>query len=181
MVTGRARGRADDAGTVFVRSVYAEHGEALLGHVTRLTGDRARAEDIVQETVLRAWRNADKLDDDDRPLRPWLFTVASRLVIDDHRARRARPAEVGDEALAATPDASPGADLDAHLDRWQILDALNSLGTAHRDAIVETYYRGRTVTEAALALGVPAGTVKSRVFYGLRALRLALEERGWTP
>src|ERR1700761_4299454 len=86
--------RMDEPGSEFIRSVYAEHGAALLGHVTRLTGDRGKAEDIVQETVLRAWRHAGRLDADERPLRPWLFTVASRLVVDDHRARGSRPPEV---------------------------------------------------------------------------------------
>ena len=62
-----------------------------------------RAEDIVQETLLRAWRNLDRLDENAGPVRPWLFTVAQHLAIDAHRARRARPPEVGDAALAAVP------------------------------------------------------------------------------
>jgi RNA polymerase sigma-70 factor (ECF subfamily) len=184
------RSRTDDPGTVFVREVYAEHGDALLGHALRLCGDRGRAEDIVQETVLRAWRHAERLETDDRPLRPWLFTVASRLAIDEHRARAARPAEVGADVTGLETGGRPAAggwpetgsdELDRRLDVLQIADALNALSPPHRAVIVETYYRGRTVAEAAAVLGVPPGTVKSRVFYGLRALRDALEERGWTP
>jgi RNA polymerase sigma-70 factor (ECF subfamily) len=168
----------DGPGSEFIRSVYAEHGAALLGHVTRLTGDRGKAEDIVQETVLRAWRHAGRLDADERPLRPWLFTVASRLVVDDHRARGSRPPEVSAELLELVP--ADGA-VDRSLDRWQVIEALKSLTPAHREVIVETFYRGHSVAEAAQALAVPPGTVKSRVYYGLRALRLALEEQGWTP
>jgi RNA polymerase sigma-70 factor, ECF subfamily len=161
-----------------VRAVYTEHGSALLAYVTKLTGDRGRAEDIVQETVLRAWRHAERLDADDRPLRPWLFTVAARLVVDEHRARGARPKEVNADLL----EVIPGADrLDGVLDQWQLLDALGSLTPAHRQAVVETFYRGRSIKDAAAVLGVPPGTVKSRAYYALRALRLALEERGWTP
>jgi RNA polymerase sigma-70 factor (ECF subfamily) len=158
--------------------VYAEHAPALLGYVTKLTGDRARAEDIVQETVLRAWRHAERLEADDRPLRPWLFTVAARIVVDEHRARTARPQEVTAELLEVLP---AGDRLDRILDHWQILDALGTLSTAHRQAVIETFYRGRSINEAAAALGIPPGTVKSRAYYALRALRLALEERGWTP
>lgn len=174
----RARHQVDEPGATFIRAVYAEHGEALLGYVTRLTGDRARAEDIVQETVLRAWRNAEQLASDHRPLRPWLFTVAARIVVDDHRARRARPQEVSADLLDLVP---AGDQLDRALEAWQVADAMDTLSGAHRQALVETFYRGRSVTEAAAVIGVPAGTVKSRVFYGLRALRLALEERGWSP
>ncbi len=164
----------------FIRSVYAEHGAALLGHVTRLTGDRGKAEDIVQETVLRAWRHAGRLDADERPLRPWLFTVASRLVVDDHRARGSRPPEVSSEMLELVPDGADNGAVDRSLDRWQVIEALKSLTPSHREVIVETYYRGHSVAEAAQALGIPPGTVKSRVYYGLRALKLALEEQGWT-
>jgi RNA polymerase sigma-70 factor (ECF subfamily) len=172
------RPSAEDQSSTFVRAVYAEHAPALLNYVTRLTGDRAKAEDIVQETVLRAWRHADQLGSDDRPLRPWLFTVAARLVVDDRRARGSRPQEVNGDLLELVP---AGDRLDRMLDHWQVMDALNTLSPVHRQAIVETYYRGYSVNEAAVVLGVPPGTVKSRAFYALRALRLALEERGWTP
>jgi RNA polymerase sigma-70 factor (ECF subfamily) len=69
---------------------------------------------------------------------------------------------------------------DELLQQWLVVDALRSLSHDHRVAIVECYYGGRTVAEAAERLGVPRGTVKSRLHYGMRALRLALEERGVT-
>lgn len=159
-----------------VRAVYAEHGAALLGYAQRLTGDRGQAEDLVQETVLRAWRHADQLVGDGRPLRPWLFTVLARLAADRRRARQSRPVEMGGELLAELPAAD---ELDRALEAWQVADALASLSADHRTVLLETYYRGRTVADAADALGIPVGTVKSRSYYALRALRLALEERGW--
>ena len=63
---------------------------------------------------------------------------------------------------------------------WQVEEALRRVGADHRRVLVEVYYRGRRYAEVARELGVPEGTVKSRVYYGLRALRLALEEMGWS-
>jgi len=161
-----------------LRALYDAHALALLAYALRLCdGDRALAEDLVQETLVRAWRHLDRLDPTAAPVRPWLFTVAQHLAIDAHRARRARPPEVGDAGL----DVVPGMDrIESTLDRIIVTDALQSLSKEHRAVIVETYYRGRTVAEAAGVLGVPPGTVKSRCYYALRALKLALAERGVT-
>jgi RNA polymerase sigma-70 factor, ECF subfamily len=161
-----------------LRALYDAHALALLGYALRLcNGDRAMAEDLVQETLVRAWRHLDQLDPDAAPVRPWLFTVAHHLAIDAHRARSARPSEVGEAAL----DTVPGLDrIEGTLDRIIVTDALQSLSPEHRAVLFETYYRGRTVAEAAAVLGVPVGTVKSRCYYALRALKLALMERGVT-
>ncbi len=167
-----------DPGETFVAALWDEHGDALLGYVTRLVGDPGRAEDIVQEVMLRAWRHADSLDAATRSLRPWLFTVAGHLATDHHRARRSRPEVLGAEAL---DHRSVGDGIDRAVDAWEISAAFGALSAEHRAVLVETYYRGRSVAEAASALGVPEGTVKSRTYYALRALRLALEERGWRP
>jgi RNA polymerase sigma-70 factor (ECF subfamily) len=161
-----------------LRALFDAHASVLLAYAMRLTGgDRARAEDVVQETLVRAWRNLDRLDDSVAPVRPWLFTVAQRIAIDAHRARRSRPAEVGDEMLQVVPALD---ELEPMLDRVVVSEALDSLSREHRAAIVETYYRGRSVAEAAEVLGIPPGTVKSRCYYALRALKLALAERGVT-
>ena len=170
--------RAESSRERSLRALYDQHAPVLLAYALRLTdGDRTRAEDIVQETLLRAWRNLELLDDTVRPVRPWLFTVAQRLAIDAHRARLARPPETGAAALAAVPGLD---EIEPALDRIVIVDALDSLSREHRAVIVETYYRGRSVAEAAHVLGVPEGTVKSRCYYALRALKLALAERGVT-
>jgi RNA polymerase sigma-70 factor, ECF subfamily len=161
-----------------LRVLYDAHASVLLAYALRLTGgDRARAEDVVQETLVRAWRNLDRLDDAVAPVRPWLFTVAQRIVIDAHRARRARPPEVGDAMLAVVPGLDQ---TDAMLDRVVVTEAMDSLSREHRAVLVETYYRGRSVAEAAAVLEIPPGTVKSRCYYALRALKLALAERGVT-
>nr|WP_307795238.1 sigma-70 family RNA polymerase sigma factor [Actinacidiphila acididurans] len=161
-----------------MRALYREHAGALYAYVLRLVaGDRYLAEDVVQETLLRAWKSASKLDTSAKSLRPWLVTVARRIVIDGHRSRQSRPPETSPAALEQVPAQD---ELERSLRLMTISDALGALSAAHREALVETYFKGRTVNEAAEQLGLPPGTVRSRVFYGLRALRNALEERGVT-
>lgn len=162
-----------------IRLLYAEHAGPLLAFVMRLTGgDRQRAEDIVQETLLRAWRNAHRLGAQGQgSLRPWLVTVARRIAIDEHRSEQARPAETYDRDLTAFAESDS---TDRVLRTMTVADALRTLSQSHREILVATYFRGRTVPEAAEELGLPLGTAKSRVYYALRALRTALQERGVT-
>ena len=175
--TGNSRQAQRVSDEELVRALYAEHAAALLRFTLRMTdGDRQRAEDIVQETLLRAWLHPEAIAE--RPARPWLFAVARNLAVDAHRARKARPQEVGEGALNLVPVPD---EADRVLESWAVADALSALRPDHRQVLLETYYRGRSVAEAAAVLGIPAGTVKSRAFYALRALRLALEERGLAP
>jgi RNA polymerase sigma-70 factor (ECF subfamily) len=159
-----------------MRQLHDEHARALWGYCLRLTGnDRARAEDVVQETLLRAWRNLPALDDSRGSVRSWLFTVARNIVIDDWRTRRAQ----SEVPVADVPEGAGESDrTDQVLLSWVVAEALTRLSAEHRAVLVECYYRGLPVADAAERLGVPAGTVKSRTHYALRALRLALEEMG---
>ena len=158
-----------------IRALHDEHGAALWRYVLGLTrGDSARAEDVVQETYLRAWRNVKELDDATGTIRGWLFTVAHRIVIDDWRSRSGKP----ELTTAQPPEQSVSDDTEHVLQAWMVATALNRLTPAHRRVLVECFYRGRTVTEVAALLGVPEGTIKSRTHYALRALRIAFEEMG---
>lgn len=161
-----------------MRTLYKEHAGPLFGYVLRLVaGDRQRAEDVVQETLLRAWRNTDQLKRSTGSLRPWLVTVARRIVIDAHRSRSSRPQEVDPAPLELMPAAD---ELDRVLRLMTISDAMADLTDAHREVLVATYFADRTVNEAAEEMDIPPGTVRSRVFYALRSLKIALEERGVT-
>jgi RNA polymerase sigma-70 factor, ECF subfamily len=156
-----------------VREAYAAHGGELYGFAVRSLRDPGLAEEAVQETFIRAWRAGDRFDPELGSLRTWLFAILRNVVIDLGRARSARP-EVLDEAPEGIEEP-----LEQALLAWQVEEALRLIGTSHRQVIVESYFRGRPYAELAAELGVPEGTIKSRVYYGLRALRNALEELGY--
>ncbi len=163
-----------------LRLLYAEHAGPVLAYLLKLTRDRARAEDLLQETMLRAWRRPAAFEPGRGSVRAWLCTVAHNLVVDDARSRAARPSET--ELTEFTERPEDGVDpYDAALRAWEVADALAALSAEHRAVVIEVYYRRATVAEAAAKLGIPPGTVKSRTFYALRALRLACQERGITP
>jgi RNA polymerase sigma-70 factor, ECF subfamily len=153
------------------------HRAPLVGYVLPLVnGDLQAAEDVVQETMLRGWQHSTELEPEKAG--PWLHTVARNIAFSAYRRRqRTRPREVPLEESAL-----PGADdgVDQMSDVWLLGTALNSLDPAHRAVITELFYHRKTVAEVAEVLGIPEGTVRSRCFYGLRALRAALEKQGIT-
>jgi RNA polymerase sigma-70 factor (ECF subfamily) len=152
--------------------LYAEHGAVLLRLARKLTGgDGASAEDLVQEAMLRAWRHRASTDLTGGSPRGWLSTTLRHLAVDAHRARQARPAEAGPDALPS--QASP-ASTDAIIDRWPLRAAVAALPPRQRQVVVEIYYRDRSVADTARALHIPSGTVKSRLHYALGSLRRAM-------
>ena len=174
--------RGEQTGVVMAQSLDAvmlrlhdEHAGALWGHCLRLTNhDRARAEDVCQETLLRAWRNASILDESQGSVSAWLFTVARNIVNDEARTKRAR----SEIPMGELPEPQGHDDSEQLLTTWLVADAVTRLSPEHRAVLQECYFNGRPVAEAARRLGIPEGTVKSRTHYALRALRLALEEMG---
>ncbi|NUS45547.1 MAG: sigma-70 family RNA polymerase sigma factor [Mycobacteriaceae bacterium] len=159
-----------------MRALYAEHATALWRYTLSLVRDPGRAEDIVQETLLRAWQRPQVLDQSTMSSRAWLFTVARNLAVDEHRsARNRREFRTDSPPEQASPDRS-----DHVLDSWLIADALATLSDEHREVIVRAYYRGLSTHQIATELKVPEGTVKSRMHYGMRALRSVLTDKGVT-
>lgn len=156
-----------------VREAYTAHAGELYGFAVRSLGDSGLAEEAVQETFVRAWRAGERFDPEVGSLRTWLFAILRNVVIDLSRARSVRP-RVAAEGIE--PSAEP---IEEALHSWQVEEALRRIGEGHRRVLIETYYLGRPYAEVAADLGVPEGTVKSRVYYGLRALRVALEEIGY--
>ena len=166
------------AEVVLMERLHAEHLADLRSYCLHLTGnDQARAEDVVQETLLRAWVNASTLDGRYGSVRNWLRRVARNIVIDEWRTPRAKRELPVDEVPEREQQ---GGHADELLLSWVVTDALAQLSEPHREVLLECYYRGASVAEAARRLGIPPGTVKSRTHYALRALRLALEEMGVT-
>ncbi|WTW99089.1 sigma-70 family RNA polymerase sigma factor [Streptomycetaceae bacterium NBC_01309] len=161
-----------DPGADLAERIYQRHAAALLAFCTKLTsGDRQWAEDVVQETMLRAWRHAELLGDQCETLMPWLITVARRIVIDDIRARKTRPPECAPGPLDYLAADDP---CEALLTRLALGEALPTLAWHHREILFEVVVRDRDLKETAAALGIPVGTAKSRRFYAVRALREAL-------
>ena len=178
-ITGRRARRAKQVpGEELVRSLYAEHGRSLLAYAIRLTGDRAAAEDVVQETLLRAWKHADDLRDNVGSVRGWLLTVARNIITDRARARAVRPTEVNQEVDVPAPQRDHADDV---VNAMTVLGAMDRLSPDHRAVLVELYYRGRTVNETAAVLGIAPGTVKSRSYHAVRALRATLAQPGEVP
>lgn len=175
---GSARSDLDEHG---IRAAYSAHAGEMFGFAVRSLHDRGLAEEAVQETFVRAWRFGDRFDPQLGSLRGWLFAILRHVVIDLARARAVWPEPAADETLQrSADDAATSEDrLEQALLAWQIEEALRRLGEDHRRAVLETYFRRRPYAEVAEELGVPEGTVKSRVYYALRALRLTLEEMGW--
>ncbi|MET8894152.1 sigma-70 family RNA polymerase sigma factor [Streptomyces albogriseolus] len=155
-------------------ALQREHGRPLFALLLRLCdGDRQRAEDLVQETLVRAWQHPEALHAENfDSVRPWLLTVARRLAIDARRARQARPAEVGDAVLENARVISDHAERAAAT--LDVREAVKTLTPEHREVLVLVYFQGASVAEAAATLGIPPGTVKSRAYYALRALRRVL-------
>jgi RNA polymerase sigma-70 factor (ECF subfamily) len=158
--------------------LYNLHAKAIFRYLLRLTlGDRREAEDALQETLLRTWRHLRSKPMAVESSRPWLYTVARRVVIDAVRARKARPL-TADGVTDLTELADRDTGVDRMINGQTVRDALMSLSREHRDVLVEVYYRERSVKEAAEILGVPEGTVKSRTYYALKALREAAIQHG---
>lgn len=164
-----------DEQAALLQAIHDAHSQDLLRYVLRLTrGDMPFAEDVVQESLLRLWRKPEILQQSSESARAWLFTVARNLVIDDRRsARYSRELQSDNVPERPSLDAIGPA-----VDKWVVAEALKSLSPEHRAVVVRAYYLGQTVADISAHEQIPPGTVKSRMHYALRSLRIALQERG---
>jgi len=162
---------ADEQG---LTAAFTAHGGELFGYARRALGDAGLAEEAVQETFVRAWRARERFDPSLGGIRAWLFAIERRIIIDLARKRAVR-------SIDRLPHERPTEDdsLEEAMRGWLVEEALRRLRPEHRTVVVEIYYRGRPSGEVATLLGIPEGTVRSRLFYALKALRLALDEVGW--
>ncbi|MGC4747926.1 sigma-70 family RNA polymerase sigma factor [Micromonospora sp. DT201] len=157
-----------------MREVFQANAQPLYYFLLRLTrGQAGTAEDLLQETMLRAWRKLDDLPDDATTIRRWLFIVARHLAIDLARSRQVRSEISGvDISWASSPDDT----FETLSDKLALHTVLRKLTPEHRTVLVELYYRDASVAEVAARIGIPEGTVRSRSFYALRVARGILAE-----
>jgi RNA polymerase sigma-70 factor (ECF subfamily) len=157
-----ARKSAADADEESFRALTEQHREALMGYVLRLTGnDVAQAEDIVKETFYRASQEASRLTQRTSSVRPWLVLLARTVFSDEQRREpAAQAAERAGVPVATT-----------------VVRAMDNLSRVHREILVELFYRGTSLEEAASAREVDVETIKSRLYYAMRALRIVLDQQ----
>ena len=153
---------------------FGDHHDELLGLARRSLDDGPLAEEAVQETFVRALRARRRFDARLGAMRGWLFAIERRVIVDLARSRRTHRVEPLTEDCASSADQFEGA-----LNSWNVEAALHRVGPQHQQVVLEIYYRGRSSRDLARELGVPEGTVRSRLYYALRALRGSLEEMGW--
>lgn len=157
-------------------ALYEEHRDAVWRFVRTYVSDPGRAEDVVQETFLRAWRHVDRIDVTGGNPRSFLFTIARNVLVDQWRAHSRRAKLAGDAPIV---DAVPSEDdVTRSLERMLINECLSGLSLEHRDVVKALYFDDLSVVQAADRLGVAVGTVKSRSYYAVRALRAAFDEMG---
>jgi RNA polymerase sigma-70 factor, ECF subfamily len=170
--------RGEDA----ARRLYRTYGAELYGFAVNRLGDRGLAEEVVQETFTRAWRHADGFDEHRGSVRTWLYGIARNAVVDveRHRSRRLPLArfEPDDEHRRDGPVAEP---IEQALLRWQLQQAFRRLTPEHREMLQLGHFGGLSVKEIADLTGLAPGTVKSRTYYAMQSLRLALDEMEVTP
>ncbi len=155
--------------------LYDTYAGPLYGYAYRRLGSTTLAEDLVQRVMTRLWQLADRYDPSRASVRTWVFTIARTSCIDLHRAQPPPVIEASGPGEAGTDD------IEQLLHAELIRVALSRLSADHRQVIDLSYFAGLTQVEAATRLGLPLGTVKSRSFYALKALRLALDELGVRP
>ena len=158
-----------------MRRLCADHGDALFGWALSRFEDRRDAEEVVAETVVRAWRHHHQYDPGRGSERSWIFGIVRNAAADHYRRNRRHLAVVSE---ADTERSSDEGTIDQIAESTLVKDCLMSLSEAHREVLVHAHFGGLTVSEIANRLGVPPGTVKSRLYYGMRSLRAALEECG---
>jgi RNA polymerase sigma-70 factor (ECF subfamily) len=157
---------------VAMRELYHRYEGRLYGLGTKLLGDPSLAEELVQETFVRIWRKADQYDPSVGTVATFLFAIARHIAIDLWRRPSSRPFQP-----EAEDEPAPGDAVERALVGLAVRDALEALTPDHRQVLELSYRRDLNQRAIADQLGVPLGTVKTRTFHALRALKRALEAR----
>ena len=175
-------GRIATGDKVAMQVLFARHHVRVYRFVLRLVRDQTKAEDLISEVFLDVWRQAGKFEARSA-VSTWLLAIARYKALS---ALRRRPdEELDDETAAAIED--PGDDPETALekkDKGEILrKCLTALSPEHREIIDLVYYHEKSVEEVAEIVGIPANTVKTRMFYARKRLSELLKaagvDRGW--
>ncbi|MGJ9373786.1 sigma-70 family RNA polymerase sigma factor [Nesterenkonia sp. CF4.4] len=157
-----------------IQKAFAEHAGALFGFALNALSDRAEAEDCVQEAFIRAWRSKERYSSARGSVRTWLFAITRNLVIDALRARTRRPAPTELEKLEWASE-SVTEDLRI-VEQLAFYQSLATLTFEHRQVIAAVQLHGVAYQELSEQTGVPVATLRTRMYYGLKALRVALAD-----
>lgn len=152
------------------------YGGPLFGYGIRLLKDRGMAEELVQDTFVRLWRGAGRFDPERGSVRTWIYAIARNSAIDLQRRRAARPLDVDEPAPEAFGSVEPHAQL---VEQLEVRDAMRGLSHKHRQVLVLAYDEGLTQSQIAARIDAPVGTVKTRTFHALGAMREELTRRGF--
>jgi len=159
----------DTTGDLFDRLV-TPHRTALRAYVLKLTeGDEAATDSVLKETFYRAAQDPSRYPQRASAVRPWLVLTARTVLRDGERLA---PAGHDDRPLPHRPESVP-----APRPGITVVRAMGELSDVHRDVLVELFYRGVSLEEAAEVRGVPVETVKSRLYFAMRALRVVLDQQ----
>lgn len=169
-----ARIAAGDSGAP-VAELYRRYGARLYRLGLHLLDDSGLAEEMVQECFVRLWRTSGRFDTSRGTVAAYMFIIGRSIAADVRKRASSRPlGHMEDEWVSAQPD-----DSDRIVAALAVRDALDALSEAHREVLMLVHGEGLTQTQIAERLGLPLGTVKTRMFHGLRALKVALAERGY--
>lgn len=172
---------ADGDRDASLAALYDRYAGRLYGLGIRLLGDRSQAEELVQETFVRVWQGAGRFDGAQGSVGTWVRVIARRTAIDLQRRAAARPKALvhGADRLPEQADPSVTEELaERALESVEIREALEGLTANHREVLRLGYDAQLSQREIAERLAIPLGTVKTRTFHALKALRVLLEERG---
>jgi len=166
----------DDRTGDSVRTLYRRYAHELYGFVHQALGDRAAAEEVVQDVFTSVWRHAQTYDQQRGSFRTWMYRIARNAVIDRRRRSSVRPGLPRRPDHLAHEPAAHDESIEQTPLRCQLAAALARLTPQHRDVVFLAHYEGMTMREIAESKDLPIGTIKSRAWYAMRSLRLALKE-----
>lgn len=165
------RARAPEA----MALVMEAYGRTVLGYLTQMLGDRATAEDVLQQVLLEVWQRGPSYDPERAGLLTWVMTIARSRGIDELRRRVPEPIDPSGLAFTAEAHANQESETDRLLEQWRMAGLLARLPREEASLLRLRFYDGLSQSEIAERTGIALGTVKARMVRGLCQLRDMVE------